>query len=85
MLVCHTVTQAQGSLSGLQTHRLHLFVCGVCVCGCVCVGGGGCVGVWVCVCVRACVCAKQLTYGHIGLTSYIWTHWSNKLHMDTPV
>ena len=30
MLVCHTVTQAQRSLLGLQTHRLHLFVC-VCV------------------------------------------------------
>ena len=35
MLVCHTVTQAQRSLLGLQTHRLHLFVC-----ECVCVGGG---------------------------------------------
>ena len=35
MLVCHTVTQAQRSLLGLQTHRLHLFVC-------VCVGVGVC-------------------------------------------
>ena len=50
MLVCHTVTRAQRSLSGLQTHRLHLFVCvcGVCVCVCVCV------------CVYVCVC--QTTY-----------------------
>ena len=36
MLVCHTVTQAQRSLSGLQTHRLHLFVF-VCVSVSVCV------------------------------------------------
>ena len=62
MLVCHTVTQAQRSLSGLQIHRLHLFVC-VCVC----------------------VCAKQLTYEHTCITSYIWTHLYNKLHMDKSV
>ena len=32
MLVCHTATQAQRSLLGLQTHHLHLFVCvSVCV------------------------------------------------------
>ena len=41
MLVCHTVTQAQRSLLGLQTHRLHLFVC---ECVCMCVG--------VCVCAK---------------------------------
>ena len=60
MLVCHTVTQAQRSLSGLQTHRLHLFVCvwGVCVCGCV----------WVGECVCGCVCVPN--------NLCIWTHQS---------
>ena len=52
----------------------------MCEGACVCVGGGGvrahgCV----CVCVHACVCVKYIRGGR---TSYIWTRWPNKLHMD---